>query len=77
MPATPFHFGPAMLLKAVIPDRFSLFIFCYSQVVMDLEVVYKILVSHQLPLHGLSHSYLGAFLLGFSAELPGVMGIGA
>ena len=63
MPVTPFHFGPATLLKALIPSRFSFFVFCYAQIVTDLEVAYHIF-THQVPLHGFSHTFLGAAAIG-------------
>jgi len=37
MPFTPFHFGPAAALKAAAPAHFSFMVFCYAQVVTDLE----------------------------------------
>ena len=63
MPFTPFHFGPAALLKALMPSRFSFFVFCYAQVIMDLQVAYHI-IFHKFPLHGWTHTYLGALLIG-------------
>ena len=59
MPLTPFHFGPGALIKAWLPRRFSLLVFCYAQVLMDIEVVYRVF-SRQLALHGPLHSYPGA-----------------
>ena len=43
MPFTPFHFGPGAGIKATLPGRFSLIIFCYSQVMIDLEPLYFLL----------------------------------
>ena len=63
MPLTPFHFGPAAFLKALTPRCFSFLTFCYSQVVIDLEVAYHI-VARQERLHGIAHTYLGALILG-------------
>jgi len=70
MPITPFHFGPAAFLKALIPRQFSFLIFCYSLVVVDLEVAYHI-VTLQVPLHGFTHTYLGALVIGIFCGVTG------
>jgi len=43
MPLTPFHFGPAAAIKAIAPAHFSFTVFCYSQVVIDLETGFHLL----------------------------------
>jgi hypothetical protein len=70
MPFTPFHFGPAAAIKAVIPRYFSFTVFCFAQVVTDSEVAYY-MIRGEFPLHRWFHTYLGAtavaafsFLLG-------------
>lgn len=70
MPFTPFHFGPAAFLKALTPRQFSFLIFCYSQIVIDLEVAFHI-VTRQVPLHGFTHTYLGAAVVGIFCGLTG------
>jgi membrane-bound metal-dependent hydrolase YbcI (DUF457 family) len=70
MPVTPFHFGPAALLKAVIPSRFSFMVFVYAQVVTDLEVVYFMAI-REYPLHRYMHTYLGAIFVAFFCGLTG------
>ncbi len=67
MPITPFHFGPGAGIKAVMPRRFSLVVFCYTQVVIDMESLYY-LVQRAYPVHRFLHTYVGATLLaGFCA----------
>ncbi len=70
MPFTPLHFGPATLVKAIIPSQFSLFIFCYSQVITDIEVAYRY-STDQLQLHGFAHTYIGAVVVGILYGLTG------
>ena len=43
MPATPFHFGPGAVLKALLPRHFSFTVFCLAQVVTDCEVAYYLM----------------------------------
>jgi len=62
MPFTPFHFGPGAAIKAVVPASFSLGIFCFAQVVMDLESGYHLLLG-DYPVHRFLHTYLGATLV--------------
>jgi Domain of unknown function (DUF4184) len=70
MPFTPFHFGPGAALKAVVPYRFSLSVFCYSQVVTDLESGFYLLRG-EYPVHRFFHTYVGATLAGVFCALTG------
>jgi hypothetical protein len=70
MPFTPFHFGPGAALKAMAPAWFSLGVFCFSQVVVDLESGYHLLLG-DYPIHRFLHTYLGATL---SAPICAVAG---
>lgn len=77
MPVTPFHFGPAILAKAIAPRHFSLIAFGVTQVLIDLETVYNI-VNGRYPLHRELHTFLVGttastilgLLLGFLATRP-------
>ena len=67
MPYTPFHMGPAMVVKTGLQRRFSLVVFGWSQVVIDLQVLIVLLLGRGI-LHGVTHTYVGAVILGvFSA----------
>ncbi len=70
MPITPFHFGPGAALKAVAPAHFSVTIFCYSQLVTDLESGFH-LFRGEYPVHRFFHTYLGATLVGLACALTG------
>lgn len=59
MPFTPFHFGPGILVKSAISERFSLVTFLVSQVIIDFETLINILKGAPR-LHTFFHSYLGA-----------------
>ncbi|MCQ8104641.1 DUF4184 family protein [Methylomonas sp. SURF-2] len=63
MPFTPFHMGPGAAIKAVTGRYFSLTIFGFAQVAIDLEPLIRI-VRHDSVLHGFTHTYLGAFTIG-------------
>lgn len=63
MPFTPFHMGAALLLKPMAPRRFSVLVFGISQVAIDLEPLVRILRGDRV-LHGWTHSFLGALLVG-------------
>ncbi len=70
MPFTPFHFGPGAAIKAVLPAHFSFAVFCYSQVVTDLEPAYFMLRG-EYPIHRFLHTYPGAALVGVFCAITG------
>lgn len=63
MPFTPFHMGPGLAVKAVGGRRFSLTVFGFSQIAIDIEPLLRMIRGDAL-LHGFTHTYLGATLVG-------------
>lgn len=62
MPATPFHFGPGLLVKAAAPRQFSMAAYSLAQVVIDLESGYHLL-HNDYPVHRQAHTfYLGGLI---------------
>ena len=70
MPFTPYHMGPGLLIKSVLQGSFSLMIFGWAQVVMDIQPLI-VLLTGKGHLHGFSHTFLGATVLSFFAALTG------
>jgi hypothetical protein len=70
MPATPLHLGPGLLLKSVAGRHFSLSVFAFSQVVIDLEPAVRIVREDPI-LHGPTHTLLGATLIAILSVLVG------
>lgn len=70
MPFTPVHMGPGMLVKSVLQERFSLMMFGWSQIVIDMQPLSVMLTGHG-HLHGFTHTYLGAFPVAIVAALTG------
>lgn len=70
MPFTPFHMGPGLFIKAILQGSFSLMVFGWAQIVMDIQPLI-VLVSGSGQLHGFSHTYLGASLLMLVSALTG------
>lgn len=70
MPFTPFHMGPGILIKALMGGSFSLMVFGWTQIVMDIQPLI-VLISGEGHLHGFSHTYLGATLLAIFSALTG------
>ena len=70
MPFTPFHFGPGLLIKGLIPGRFSLSTYALANVAMDVEPLYQLL-HDDTQLHGASHTLIGAGLIGVGTALWG------
>ena len=70
MPFTPVHIGPGQLLKALMRGAFSLIIFGYAQVLIDLQPLVA-LTSGRGAVHGWSHTWVGAVAIGAFAAVTG------
>lgn len=70
MPFTPFHVGPGVAVKAVFEKKFSLLVFAWAQIVMDLQPLVVILTGRGKT-HGITHTLIGAAVLGGVAGVTG------
>lgn len=70
MPFTPIHMGPGILIKSLLHGSFSLMVFGWAQIIMDIQPLI-VLISGEGHLHGFSHTYIGAILLAIFATLSG------
>ena len=70
MPVTPLHMGPGLLIKSVFRGAFSLTVFGWSQILMDLQPL-VVLVTGEGRLHGITHTWLGAAVIGAVAAATG------
>ena len=70
MPFTPFHMGPGILIKSLLRGTFSLLLFGYTQVLMDLQPLFSIITGIG-NLHGFSHTYIGATLIALISGFSG------
>lgn len=68
MPLPPYHFGPGLAFKAIGGRHFSLICFTLSQVLIDLEPLYWLLMQ-QPPWHRFWHTLLGASLVALATIL--------
>jgi hypothetical protein len=62
VPFTPFHLGPGCALKAIAGNSFSLTVFGFAQVVMDVQPLVHLLRGEGI-VHGISHTYFGGTLI--------------
>ncbi|WP_086932303.1 metal-dependent hydrolase [Agarilytica rhodophyticola] len=70
MPFTPFHMGTGISIKALLQGSFSLMVFGWTQIVMDIQPL-VVLITGEGHLHGFSHTYIGACLLAIFSALSG------
>lgn len=70
MPFTPFHVGPGLLFKSIGRQYFSLTVFSFAQVMIDIEPLVRLLRGDAV-VHGLSHTYPGALVLGIISLVAG------
>jgi hypothetical protein len=70
MPFTPYHMGPGIMLKALLQGSFSLMVFGWAQILMDLQPLFA-MMSGIGQLHGFSHTYFGAALIAIAAAGTG------
>ena len=62
--------GPGTAVKAVCGRYFSLTVFGFAQVAIDVEPLVRIIRGDAV-LHGFTHTYLGATLIGFASLIFG------
>jgi hypothetical protein len=62
--------GPGMLLKSILQGSFSLIIFGWTQVLMDIQPLIGLLLGSDT-LHGVSHTYIGSTLIAVVACITG------
>lgn len=74
MPFTPFHFGPGLLIKGLLPASFSFSTYALANVAMDIEPLYRML-SGDAQLHGATHTLIGAGIIGTATALWGRVAI--
>lgn len=70
MPFTPFHMGPGILLKALLHGGFSLIVFGWAQILIDIQPL-VVLLRGEGHLHGATHTWLGALLIAPVAAVSG------
>ncbi|MFH6955298.1 metal-dependent hydrolase [Pseudoalteromonas sp. XMcav1-K] len=62
--------GPGVLIKSLLRGSFSLMVFGWTQIVMDIQPLI-VLITGEGHLHGFTHTYLGAILIALFAALSG------
>jgi membrane-bound metal-dependent hydrolase YbcI (DUF457 family) len=62
--------GPDILVKALLRGSFSLMIFVWSQVVMDVQPL-VVMLTNRGTLHGFTHTYLAAVVIALFAAVTG------
>jgi len=70
MPFTPFHMGPGLLVKSLLQGSFSLMVFGWTQIVMDIQPLLS-MTSGIVELHGFTHTYIGATFIAVFAAATG------
>jgi len=70
MPITPLHLGVGAITKATLPQKFSFLIFAGTQVLMDLEPLFGLILGWHT-LHLYTHNLIGALLIGIIAIFIG------
>ncbi len=70
MPFTPFHMGPGILIKAILQGSFSLMVFGWTQIVMDIQPLI-VMISGSGHLHGFTHTFIGGSLVAIFSGFTG------
>ena len=70
MPFTPFYMGPGIFIKSLLHGSFSLMIFGWAQILMDIQPLVA-LITNEGKLHGFSHTFLGASLIAVISAITG------
>lgn len=70
MPFTPLHMGPGILIKSLLQGSFSLMVFGWTQIVMDIQPL-LVIISGEGHMHGFTHTFVGATLIALFSALSG------
>ncbi len=62
--------GPGIFIKACLQGSFSLMVFGWAQILMDIQPLI-VLITGKGDLHGFSHTYIGASLIAIIVTLTG------
>ncbi len=62
--------GPGILIKALLQSSFSLMVFGWTQIVMDIQPL-VVMFTGEGHLHGFTHTYVGATLLAIFSAFTG------
>lgn len=62
--------GPGILVKALLQGSFSLMVFGWSQIIMDIQPLIAI-VTGKGKLHGFTHTYIGSTLIAIFSAVMG------
>jgi len=62
--------GPGLVVKACMQSAFSLMVFGWSQILIDLQPL-TVMITGKGELHGFSHTYIGASIIAVIAALSG------
>jgi len=62
--------GPGLLIKSLLQSSFSLMVFGWTQIIMDIQPLVA-MVSGVGKLHGFTHTYVGATLIAFFSAVTG------
>ena len=62
--------GPGILVKAVLQSSFSLMVFGWTQIMMDIQPLI-VMITGTGHLHGFTHTYVGAILIAVISALTG------
>lgn len=70
MPFTPFHMGPGIAIKALLQGSFSVMVFGWTQILMDIQPL-VVLITGEGHLHGFSHTFVGGSIIAVISALTG------
>jgi membrane-bound metal-dependent hydrolase YbcI (DUF457 family) len=62
--------GPGILIKSLLQGSFSLMVFGWAQILMDLQPLF-VIITGEGQLHGLSHTFVGATAIALFSALTG------
>jgi len=62
--------GPGILIKAILQSSFSLMVFGWTQIIMDIQPLI-VMITGEGHLHGFTHTYVGAVLIAIFSALTG------
>jgi membrane-bound metal-dependent hydrolase YbcI (DUF457 family) len=62
--------GPGILIKSILQSSFSLMVFGWTQIVMDIQPLI-VMITGEGHLHGFTHTFVGSVLIAIFSSLTG------
>lgn len=69
MPITPLHFGINGYIASIFNKKLDIASMIFANIVIDIQPFLVLIIGVSIPVHGFSHTFIGAVLIFFIASI--------